>query len=143
MPMTDEELYRYIDQLNDLKKCESMARNIKTQRGESELFHHANYKASLLRKEEAQRMGRRPDIDYHVIGLKNGDEIYLPDTEVTATIFSHRTLEYKGREVYITPLERELIEELGLPRNKVVNKWIAQKNGRNLGMMYNEIYPKI
>ena len=93
MPMTEEELYLRIDQMTDLQKCMSMAANIKARQGESALYHHANYKASLLRREESKRIGRRPDIDYHVIGLQNGDEIYLPNTEVTARVFSHRTLE--------------------------------------------------
>ena len=116
MAMSDTELRDRIDRIEDLKKCEAMATNIKAKQGESELFHYANFRASVLRANEAKRAGRRPDIDYHVIGLKNGDEIYLPDTDVSATIYSHRTLLYKGREVYITPLETELMEQL--PRKK-------------------------
>ena len=140
MAMTDEELRDRIDRIDDLKKCEIMAINIKTKQGESDLFHHANFRASLLRANEAKRAGRRPDIDYHVIGLKNGDEIYLPDTDVSATIYSHRTLLYKGREVYITPLETELMTHL--PRKKVFDRWLVQETGEHLGTMYSKLFPK-
>ena len=140
MAMSDDELKARIDRIEDLKKCETMATNIKAKQGESELFHYANFRASILRAKEAKRAGRRPDIDYHVIGLKNGDEIYLPDTDVSATIYSHRTLLYKGREVYITPLETELMEHL--PRKKVFDRWLVRETGEHLGTMYSKKFPK-
>ena len=86
--------------MTDLKKVEQRATNIRAKQGESDLFHHANYRAALLRKRDYELAGRRPDIDYHILGLKNGDEIYLPDTDIVASVFSHRTLLYQGRDIY-------------------------------------------
>lgn len=126
--------------LKTVKSCENFARN-SVKRNFLELADQAWLRAAELRREEYQRGGRRPDVDYHIIGLKNGATIYLPDVDVKATIASHRTLFYKGREIYITPLEKELIEG-GLPANKVRAKWCAELSGENIGDLYEGIYPK-
>jgi hypothetical protein len=141
MVLTDEEIRSWIDSTTDLEKCEKMANNIRKQRGEgSELYLHATKRIIQLRKNDAELSERRPDIDYHILGLKNGDEIYLPETDVVASIFSHRTLSYKGREVYISALEDELIEHL--PRRLVVAKWRTRNTNENLNDLYNKAFPK-
>lgn len=140
MAATDEEIKARIDKITDRKKCEQMGTNILSKQGESELFHYANYRASLLRKREFELAGRRPDIDYHILGLRNGDEIYLPDTDFVAFVFSHRTLLCQGREVYITPLETDLMERL--PRKLVAHQWRVRATDERIDELYNKIYPR-
>lgn len=98
-------------------------------------------RAAQLRNRHCDNGGRRLDIDYHVIGLKNGDIIFLPGLGVTAEIASLRSVYYRGREVYITPLESELVEA-GFAGRDVRGKWRAQSNGELIEDMYSAIYPK-
>ena len=85
MAKTDEEIRNWLDSTTDLEKCEKMANNIRKERGEgSELYLYATERIIQLRKNDAELSERRPDIDYHILGLKNGDEIYLPETDVVA-----------------------------------------------------------
>ena len=131
---------RRVLRLNSIKSCEVFAANAQ-ERGFSELADEARMRAAQLRKQAYDNGARRPDIDYHIIGLKNGDRIFLPELGVTAEIASHRTLYYQGREVYITPLESELVEA-GFASRDVRGKWRAESNGELINDMYSAIYPK-
>ena len=75
-----------IEKLKTEKECINFARNA-AERGMKNLVDEANLKASLIRQEIYKGGGRRPDIDYHIIGLKNDDVIYLPDIDIEASVF--------------------------------------------------------
>ena len=123
-----------------VKDCEILARNAK-RIGNQNIVDEANLRAAQFRKKEYDNGGRRPDIDYHIIGLKDGDAIYLPELDIEATVCSHRTLWYKNREIYITPLDEELISQ-GHPSRLIRGKWRMKSNDRLINDAYNEIYPK-
>ena len=74
--------------------------------------------------------------------VKNDDAIYLPNVDIEASVFSHRTLLFKGSEIYITPLEESLINKGGLKRNQVVGKWRCKKTDELIDDMYRRIYPR-
>ena len=116
------------------RKCEK--------KGRTDLVDEANYRAALLRKESFKNGAPRPHIDYHILGLKDGDTIYLPDTEIEATIHSHRTLLFEGSEIYITRLETMLREERGFTSSETRGKWRCKKTDIVLDERYEEIYPK-
>lgn len=130
-----------IKKLKTEKECLNFARNAE-ERGMRDLVDEANLRASLIRREDYKSRGRRPDIDYHIIGLKNDDAIYLPNVDIEASVFSHRTLLFKGSEIYITPLEESLINKGGLKRNQVVGKWRCKKTDELIDDMYRRIYPR-
>ena len=65
----------------------------------------------------------------------------MPEAGIEVEVYSNRTLRYKGKEVFITPLEDELIES-GIERNKVKNKWKVKCSGEQLNDVYRKIYPK-
>ena len=123
-----------------VRDCEKLAENAK-RLGNQNIVDEANLRAAQFRKKEYDNGGRRPDIDYHIIGLKDGDAIYLPGLDIEATVYSHRTLWYKNREIYITPLEEELISQ-GHPSRLVRGKWRVRSNDRLINDAYTEIYPK-
>jgi len=134
--ITIEEISTYDSE----KKCLTLAKNAE-KRGRHDLAEAAHYRAAELRAEADIKAGRRPDIDYHYIGLRNGDKIILNSIGVEAEVFSHRTLIYKGREVYITPLEAELLKD-GHPRKSVVAKWTVEQTGELLDDLYEKTYGK-
>lgn len=125
-----------IQKLTTVKECETLAANAE-RLGKLDFANAAYNRAAELRAEKAISEGRRPDIDYHYLGLVNGDVIELPGIGVSAEVFSNRTLSYKGREVYITPLEEELMES-GFSRKQVVGKWVVRKSGKVLNDLYVE-----
>ena len=125
---------------NTSQECEAYSKKLK-KNGLGELADKANFRAAQLRKQEYDSGGRRPDIDYHIIGLRDGDAIYLPELDIEVTVYSHRTLWYKNREIYITPLEEELISQ-GHPSRLIRNKWRMRSNDRLINDAYTEIYPK-
>ena len=130
-----------IEKLKTEKECINFAKNA-AERGMKNLVDESNLKASLIRQEVYKRGGRRPDIDYHIIGLKNDDIIYLPDTDIEASVFSHRTLLFQGSEEYITNIEKDLIEKKGFKRKQVISKWRCKKTDELINDMYLKIYPK-
>jgi hypothetical protein len=115
-------------------ECLQLAKNAEA-KGDHELAEKSRYRAAQLRFEADIKAGRRPDIDYHFIGLKNGDKILLKDIGEEAEILTHRTLLFKGSEIYITPLENKLIKA-GHPRKLVVGKWEVKRTGENLNDLY-------
>ena len=129
-----------VQRLKTIKSCETFAVNAE-KRNYPDLANQARFRASQLRLQGFRDGERRPDIDYHIIGLKNGDDIWLRDLNITASVASHRTLFYQGREIYLTPLEAELIEA-GHPSNKVRNNWRVKANDELINDLYNAIYPK-
>jgi len=120
------------------KECLNLAKNAK-RKGREDIAEAALHRAEEIRIESAIKSGRRPDINYHFIGLKNGDKLVIEGIGVEAEVYSERTLSYKGREVYITPLEDELIAS-GIPRKSIVGKWAVQKTGENLNDLYEISY---
>jgi len=139
-PANIKKIEGYIANLKTSEECEAYSKKLKENRYEK-LGDKANFRAAQLRKQEYDNGGRRPDIDYHIIGLKDGDAIYLPELDIEATVYSHRTLWYKNREIYITPLEEELISQ-GHPGRLVRGKWRMRSNDRLIDDAYTEIYPK-
>ena len=124
------------------EECMQLAKNAED-RGNSDLADKARYRAAELRAEADIKAGRRPDIDYHFMGLKNGDKLLLREIGEEAEVLTHRMLLYKGREIYITPLETELMNA-GHPRKSVVGRWEVERTGENLGDLYISTYgPKI
>jgi hypothetical protein len=116
------------------EECLQLAKNAEA-RGIDDLAEQARYRAAQLRAEADIKAGRRPDIDYHYLGLKNGDKLLLRDIGEEAEVFSHRTLLYKGGEIYITPLEEKLMKS-GYPRSSVVARWEVERTGENLSDLY-------
>lgn len=108
-------------------------------RGNFDLADMARYRAAELRAEADLKAGRRPDIDYHFMGLKNGEKLLLTEIGEEAEVFTHRTLLYKGSEIYITPLE-EYLMKAGHPRKLVVGRWEIESTGENLGDLYISTY---
>jgi hypothetical protein len=133
-------LEKFIASCKTAEECEAYSKKLKKE-GFQEAADKANLRAAQLRKQEYDNGGRRPDIDYHILGLKDGDAIYLPELDIEATVCSHRTLWYKNREIYITPLEEELISQ-GHPSRLIRNKWRMRSNDRLINDAYTEIYPK-
>lgn len=124
------------------QECLNLAENAR-KKGRDDLADAALYRAEEIRIEQAKKTGRRPDINYHFIGLNNGDKLIIEDIGVEAEVYSERTLLYKGREVYLTPLREELIK-MGYPSDAIKSKWIVAKNGTNLKDLYEAVYgPKI
>ena len=124
------------------EECMQLAKNADA-RGFSDLAEQARRRAAQLRAEADIKAGRRPDIDYHFIGLRNGDKLLLREIGEEAEVFTHRTLLYKGSEVYITPLEEKLMKA-GHPRRLVVACWEVERTGENLGDLYELAYgPKV
>jgi hypothetical protein len=137
---------RILDQ-KESKSCNRLAVNYREQINKTkqptssfwkELADIADLRTEDLRERET---GRRPDIPYIQLKLFRGTVLYIPETDIEATVFSNRTLSYKGREVYITPLENELIDS-GIPRNKIAGKWTVKETGENLNAIYNKKWPK-
>lgn len=120
------------------KQCLNLAKNAKS-KGREDIAEAALRRAEEIRIEAAIKSGRRPDINYHYIGLKNGDKLVIEDIGVEVEVYSERTLSYKGREIYITPLEDELIAS-GIPRKSIVGKWVVQKTGEILNDLYEIVY---
>jgi hypothetical protein len=130
-----------IDKIKLLKtenECLNLAKNARS-KGRDDIENAALHRAEELRIEFAIKAGRRPDINYHYIGLNNGDKLVLNEIGVEAEVYSDRTLSCKGREIYITPLENELVAS-GHPRSSVVGKWVVEKSGRLLNDLYEETY---
>jgi hypothetical protein len=124
------------------EECMQLAKNAED-RGNSDLADKARHRAAELRAEADIKAGRRPDLDYHFMGLKNGEKLLLIEIGEEAEVFTHRTLLYKGSEIYITPLEEDLIKA-GHPRKLVVGRWEVESTGVNLGDLYISTYgPKI
>ena len=122
------------------KDCLVLAENAK-KKDRIDIVDEANLRAVQLRQVDYRDTGRRPDIDYHACGLKSGEMIYLPDVNVEAEVYSHRTLLFEGVETYITTIEKELISR-GLARIKVVTKWRIKKTDELLNDAYESAYPK-
>jgi len=116
------------------EECLQLAINAEA-RGFDDLAEKARNRAAELRAEADIKAGRRPDIDYHYLGLKNGDKILLNEIGEEAVVCSHRTLLYKGSEIYITPLEEKLIKA-GHPRKSIVGRWEVERTGENLSDLY-------
>jgi len=100
--------------------CMTLAKNTE-ERGRPDLAEAAFHRAARLRAESDLKQGRRPDIDYHLIGLKNCRTLIIEEIGVEAEVYSHRTLSYQGSEIYITPLEEKLVDA-GHPRKSVVDR---------------------
>ena len=66
-----------------------------------ELADLADRRTAELKERET---GRRPDLPYHQIGLPTDTVLHIPGTEIEVTVYSNRTILYKGRETYITPV---------------------------------------
>ena len=131
---------KYLDRCKTEQDCLNLAKNAR-ERNRNDIADAANLKASLIRQEEFKKTGRRPDIDYHACGLKDGDLIYLPDLNIDAKVYTHRTLLFEGAEIYITPLEEKLLDR-GFTRKQVVAKWRIKKTDELLNDAYNKAYPK-
>lgn len=129
-----------IRKINSEKECLNLAKNAED-RGRTNVAEAARFRAAELRAEADSKAGRRPDIDYNFIGLKNGQKIVLSSIGEAAEIYSHRTLLYKGREIYITPLEEELLAA-GHPRKSISGKWVVEETGKLLSELYEERYGK-
>ena len=144
----DKEKYekRILDQ-RESTLCKRLAFNYREKINKTDPLNSVIWKelADLADKKvaelEERETGKRPDIPYHQIGLPTGTILHLPGTEIEAKVYSNRTLSYKGREVYITPLKRELIDS-GIARSKVANKWEVKDTGENVGDLYNKEFPK-
>ena len=121
-----------------LKDCLNLADNAR-KKGRPDIADQANMRAAEIRRDGCRDGGRRPDIDYHICGLKDGDVIYLPELDIDARVYSHRTLLFEGSEIYITPLETKLIDR-GLPRSKIANRWRSKESGELVNDMYNKAY---
>jgi hypothetical protein len=128
----------YIRLIKTERECLNLAKNAK-KKGREDLEIAALNRAEEIKIEAGIESGRRPDINYHYIGLKNGDKLVLKDIGVEAEVYSERTISYKGREVYITPLEDELVAS-GHSRKSVVNKWIVKETGEVLNDLYQAAY---
>ena len=99
----------------------------------------AYVKRAELTRLEAMRTKRRPDINYLEIGLNLGDVLTHTRTGEKATVFTDRTLMYKGSEVYITPLEQELNQKHRLKSavSGPSDQWETES-----GTILNELYTK-
>ena len=139
--MRFSKMHPVLEKAKTEKECLNFAENAK-KKGRTDLVDEANYKAALLRKEAFKNGGKRPDIDYHILGLKDGDTVYLPDTKIEATIQSHRTLLFEGSEFHFTPLETMLREDRGFKYSEIRRKWRCKKTDMVLAERYAEIYPK-
>lgn len=122
------------------KDCLVLAENAKN-KGRIDIVDEANTRAVELRQQGYRDTGKRPSIDYHACGLKDGDKIYLPDIDIEAQVWSHRKLLFEGCDTYITTIERDLISR-GLPNTKIANKWRIQATDEVLNDAYNRAYPK-
>ena len=118
--------------------CLALAKNAR-RKNRDDIADDANLRAAELRRENFRNGGRRPDIDYYICGLKDGSIIYLPEINIEAKVWSHRTLFFEGSEIYITPLEAKLMER-GFPRKKIANRWRSKDTDELINDSYNKAY---
>ena len=122
------------------KDCLVLAENAK-KKGRIDIVDEANIRAVELRQQGYRDTGKRPSIDYHACGLKDGDKIYLPDIDIKVQVYTHRTLLFEGSETYITLIEKELISR-GFSNAKIANKWRVRATDEVLNDVYNRVWPK-
>tara|TARA_B100000780_G_C21113015_1_gene449971 strand:- start:210 stop:617 length:408 start_codon:yes stop_codon:yes gene_type:complete len=131
-------MHPLIEKCKTEKDCLALAKNAR-RKNRDDIADDANLRAAELRRENFRNGGRRPDIDYHICGLKDGSIIYLPEINIEAKVWSHRTLFFEGSEIYITPLEAKLMEK-GFPRKKIANRWRSKDTGELVNDLYNKAY---
>lgn len=80
----------------------------------------------------------RPPLNFFAMGLQKGDVLYWKyDQEITATVYSERTVLYEGEEMSLSPLTSKL---KGLSYNVAPTPFWIYKD-RQLSEIYDETYP--
>ena len=80
----------------------------------------------------------RPPLNFFAMGLQKGDVLYWKyDQEITATVYSERTVLYEGEEMSLSPLTSKL---KGLSYNVAPTPFWIYKD-RLLSEIYDETYP--
>ena len=116
----------------------TLAKNAEV-KGRSDLAEAAYLRAARLKATSDLKQGRRPSIDYHLIGLKNGSVLIIEEIGEEAEVYTNRTLLYKGSEIYISPLAEKLIDE-GNPRKSVIGQWVVKETGERINDLYKKTY---
>ena len=133
----------YLPRINNCKTLDELDQFIKNARDKNreDVVELAYARRAMLSNEQAILEGRRPHLNYFEMGLKADNVLIHAKTGEQAKVYSGRQLIYKGRIVYISPLEEELTEkhrqknESGGPSNH----WITA-DGRVLNDLYEETY---
>jgi hypothetical protein len=127
-----------ISRISSLKEMDTFIVNARKQERD-DVVRLAYEKRAELTRQEVARTKRRPDINYLEIGLNLGDVLMHSRTGERATVFTDRTLMYKGSEWYITPLEQDLSQKHGLKSRASgpSSQWETES-----GTILNELYTK-
>lgn len=134
---------KYLPRIKNCKTLDELDQFIKNarERGREDVLELAYARRAVLSSAQAVSEGRRPHLNYFEMGLKENDVLIHVKTGEEARVYSGRQLIYKGRIVYISPLEEELTEkhrhksESGGPSNH----WITS-DGRVLNDLYEATY---
>ncbi|MBQ8462822.1 MAG: GIY-YIG nuclease family protein [Prevotella sp.] len=86
---------------------------------------------------EMVRRARRPNIDFFLLGLNSGENLYWKDdNSVCVTICSARKVLYNGKECYLTAATKEVLGTTA----PIAPAPYWRYNGRLLADIYNDFY---
>ena len=92
---------------------------------------------AMENNEELIRRARRPNLDFFLLGIKKGENLYWKDDNTkSVTILSERKVIYNGRECYLTAATKEI---LGTSAPTAPAPYWLYK-GRLLSDIYNDFY---
>lgn len=111
--MKEREAREFLPLIEKCKTLDELDRFIKNARSKNreDVVELAYARRAVLSKKQAISEGRRPHLNYFEMGLKVDDVVIHAKTGEQAKVYSGRQLIYKGRIVYISSLEEELIEK--------------------------------
>lgn len=90
-------------------------------------------------EQEFEARQRRPVINFHDMGIKNGEELKYDQGDVKAVVCDARHVRYDDKEWSLTALTKHLMQaSYAIQPTRV---W--SYNGRNLLDIYNELYPLV
>lgn len=60
--------------------------------------------------EELIRRARRPNLDFHLLGINDGERLYWKDNDrIFVTVCSERKVMHNGKECYLTTATKEIL----------------------------------
>lgn len=85
---------------------------------------------------EKLKIQRRPPLDFHQMGIKNGEKLEYLQDDIDVIVTGNKKVNFNGKELSLTAVTREL---MGIDFNIQPTKYWAYK-GKNLSDIYNETY---
>ena len=70
----------------------------------------ADEAAAMDNSEELIRRARRPNLDFHLLGITDGERLYWKDNDrIFVTLCSERKVMYNGKECFLTTATKEIL----------------------------------